>query len=65
MCNARSNIIRGKHFDLKRFGFVCYLRKSHEGTSNILNTGGTKRKRDKTNIEIGLGLLLKFQNKEE
>jgi hypothetical protein len=49
----------------KRFGFVCYLRKSHEGTSNILNTGGTKRKRDKTNIEIGLGLLLKFQNKEE
>jgi hypothetical protein len=33
--------------------------------SNLLNTGGSKRKRDKTNLEIGLGLLLKFQSKEE
>jgi hypothetical protein len=65
MCNARSNLITGKHFDLERFGFASNLRKSHEKTSNLLNTGGSKRKRDKTNLEIGLGLLLKFQNKEE
>jgi hypothetical protein len=33
--------------------------------SNLLNTGGSKRKRDEINLEIGLGLLLKFQSKEE
>jgi hypothetical protein len=65
VCNARSNLISGKHFDLERFGFASNLRKSHESTSNLLNTGGSKRKRDKTNLEIGLGLLLKFQNKEK
>jgi hypothetical protein len=37
----------------------------YENTSNRLNTGGSKRKRDKTNLKIGLGLLLKFQSKEE
>jgi hypothetical protein len=65
MCNARSNLISGKHFDLDRFGFASNLRKRYESTSNLLNTGGSKRMRDKTNLEIGLGLLLKFQNKEE
>jgi hypothetical protein len=65
MCNARSNLISGKYFDHERFGFASNLRKSHENTSNLLNTGGSKRKRDKTNLEIGLGLLLKFQKKEE
>jgi hypothetical protein len=61
----RSNLISGKHFDLERFGFASNIRKSHEITSNPLNTGGSKRKRDKTNLDVGLGLLLKFQNKEE
>jgi hypothetical protein len=56
MCNARSNLISRKHFDLERFGFASNLRKSHENISNLLNTGGSKRKRDKTNLEIGLGL---------
>jgi hypothetical protein len=65
MCNARSNLISGKHFVLKRFAIASNLRKSHESTSNLLNTGGSKRKRDKTNVEIGSGLLLMFQNKEE
>jgi hypothetical protein len=64
MCNARSNLISGKHFDLKR-GFASNLWKNHKNASNLLNTGGSKRKRDKTNLEIGLGLLLKFQSKQE
>jgi hypothetical protein len=37
MCNARSNLISRKHFDLERFGFASNLRKSHENTSNQLN----------------------------
>jgi hypothetical protein len=57
MCNARSSLISGKHFDVERFGFASNIRKSHEHISNLLNTGGSKRKRDKTNLEIGLGLL--------
>jgi hypothetical protein len=64
MCNTRSNLISGKHFDLERFGFASNLRKSHESTSNLQNIKGSKRKRDKTNLLIGLGLLLKFQRKE-
>jgi hypothetical protein len=65
MCNARSNLINGKHFDLERFGFAANLRKTHESTTNLLNTIDSKRKRNKTNLETRLGLLLKFQNKEE
>jgi hypothetical protein len=65
MCNARSNLINGKHFDLERFGFASNLRKTHESTTNLLNTRDSKRKRNKTNLETRLGLLLKFQNKEE
>jgi hypothetical protein len=52
MCNARCNLISGKHFDLERFAFASNLRKSHENTSNLLNTGDSKRKRDKTSLEI-------------
>jgi hypothetical protein len=66
MCNARSNLISGKHFDLDRFAFASNLRKSHENTFNLLHTGGSKRKREgRTNLEIGSGLFLKFQSKEE
>jgi hypothetical protein len=43
MCNTRSNLISGKHFDLERFGFASNLRKRHENISNLLNTGGSKR----------------------
>jgi hypothetical protein len=54
MCNARSNLISQKHFDLARFAFASNLRKRHESTFNLLNTECRKRKRDKTNIEVGL-----------
>jgi hypothetical protein len=36
-----------------------------QNTSNLPNTGGSQRKRDKTNLEIGVSLLLKFQSKKE
>jgi hypothetical protein len=49
---------------LKRI-FASNLWKNHENISNLLNTRGSKRKRDKTNLEIGSGLLLMFQNQEE
>jgi hypothetical protein len=48
---------------LKR-GFASNLWKHQENQSNLRNTGGSKRKRDKTNLEIGLGLLLKFKAKK-
>jgi hypothetical protein len=64
MCNVRSNLIRGKHFDLEK-GFLHLIYGRTINASNLLNTGGSKRKRDKTNLEIGLGLLLKFPSKEE
>jgi hypothetical protein len=55
MCNARSNLISGKLFDLDRFPFASNLRKSHENTFNLLHTGGSKRKRGENHFRDYVG----------
>jgi hypothetical protein len=49
---------------LKR-GFASNLLDHHQNSSNLPHTGGSKRREGRTNLEIGSGLLLKFQSKEE
>jgi hypothetical protein len=46
MCNARSNLIRRKHFDLERVGFASNLRKSHESTSSTKHRRWQEKERE-------------------
>jgi hypothetical protein len=65
MCNARSNLIRGKLFDLDRFAFASNLRKSHENTFIYCTPEVAREREGRTTLEIRSGLLLKFQSKKE